>query len=231
MKYNAIKILTLSGALAGTLLLGGCLHDDDDEISYRVELTNLSNNQPLSPALFVLHEAGYQAWSVGAPAGDGLERLAEGGDPGALADEARASSAVRTVVTSSAALAPGATSVATLSGKTGATPQLTVVTMLVNTNDGFTGLGGEPLRGLTGGDSVTLFTYAYDAGTEANTETAATVPGPAGGGEGYNPARDDTNRVTLHGGVVTSAGGLSGSALDQSHRFDNPVARVVISRQ
>jgi len=57
------------------------------------------------------------------------------------------------------------------------------------------------------------------------------VPGPAAGGEGFNVTRDDlVDRVTVHAGVVTRDDGLSTSALDVSHRFDNPVARIVVTR-
>ena len=42
-------------------------------------------------------------------------------------------------------------------------------------------------------------------GTEANTETAATIPGL--GGEGTNLTRDDIiDRVRFHQGVVTNTG-------------------------
>jgi len=71
---------------------------------------------------------------------------------------------------------------------------------------------------------------AYDAGTEANSETAATIPGPAAGGEGYNSTRDDRDTVGGHPGVISADDGLTGSALDASHRFDNPVARITITR-
>jgi hypothetical protein len=81
------------------------------------------------------------------------------------------------------------------------------------------------------GDSVTLRTIAYDAGTEANTEAAVHIPGPAGGGEGFNGARDDVaDRVAMHSGVVTQDDGKPTSDLNGQHRFDNPVAAIRIER-
>ena len=72
---------------------------------------------------------------------------------------------------------------------------------------------------------------AHHSGTEANTESAGTMPGPADNGEGFNSARDDlADEVRMHSGVVTSDDGLSGSVLTQEHRWDNPTVRVVITR-
>ena len=73
----------------------------------------------------------------------------------------------------------------------------------------------------------------YDSGTEADSETAATIPGPAtmGQGEGFNVARDDrADQVTMHPGVVTQDDGLPDSVLDSTHRFDNLVAKVTVKR-
>ena len=72
---------------------------------------------------------------------------------------------------------------------------------------------------------------AYDAGTEADTELAAEIPGPVGGGEGFNAARDDQgDRVSMHSGVISQDDGLVTSDLTGQHRFDNPVVRVLIER-
>ena len=101
--------------------------------------------------------------------------------------------------------------------------------MMVNTNDGFTGLSALDVSSLAVGDSLIRTTVAYDAGTEANTEAAGTIPGPADGGEGFNEARDDVNFVARHPGVVTNEDGLSSSVLSPEHKFDNPLAKVVIT--
>jgi hypothetical protein len=80
------------------------------------------------------------------------------------------------------------------------------------------------------GDTQTVYTSAYDAGTEANSELAGTIPGPADGGEGYNPARDDwTPLVTHHGGVVGQQDTHPASVLTEAERFDGPVLRIEIT--
>jgi hypothetical protein len=70
----------------------------------------------------------------------------------------------------------------------------------------------------------------YDAGTEANDEEAANVPDPAAGGEGFNASRNDVDWVRIHPGVISSEDGLTGSALIGSHRFDNPVIKLTLTR-
>jgi hypothetical protein len=42
--------------------------------------------------------------------------------------------------------------------------------------------------------------------------------------------RDDRDYVALHPGVVSAADGLAGSALNETHRYQNPVARLVVTR-
>jgi len=103
-----------------------------------------------------------------------------------------------------------------------------LVGMLVNTNDGFIGLNGVDVSGLGLNESLDLKARVYDAGTEANSEAAADVPGQ--GGEGFNASRNDRDFVAVHPGVISMDDGLSGSSLDQSHRFDNPSARIVVTR-
>jgi hypothetical protein len=102
--------------------------------------------------------------------------------------------------------------------------------MLVNTNDGFTGVTDMLIGDLRAGESRSFYAQVYDAGTELNTETAATVPGPAVGGEGYNPDRMDAGFVSVHGGVVTRDDGLSTSTLDESHRFMGTTAKIQVTR-
>lgn len=222
----------LLGTLAGAAMVLAACNDDNsvsERFTYDVQVTNLTDNQPFSPPLELLHNASYQAWRVGSAASVGLEMLAEGGATAELAAEAEAAGA--TTVSAAAAVPPGGSQTVTVSVPADSDLRLTVATMLVNTNDAFTGVAGAVVGDLTSGGERVLQAGAYDAGTEANTETAATIPGPVAGGEGFNNARDDTSQVLMHGGVVTRSDGLADSALDESHRFDNPVARITITRR
>ena len=215
---------------------------------YTVQITNLTYSQPFAPAAVILHEPGFNAFEEGEPASMGIEIMAEGGDPSMVITEAMDSTDFLDAQNSGGILGPRSMReelplvVPELDADA---LRLTVTTMLVNTNDGFTGLNAANVSNMAIGDSKTFMTVTWDAGTEANTETAATMPGPAasaagGGGEaaGYDVVRDDfADAVRLHQGVVTSANandpsreGLSTSVLTEAHRFDFPTSRVVITR-
>lgn len=197
--------------------------------AYEISVVNLTTGQPLSPVGVFIHEPAPTVFSIGAPASDALEIMAEGGDIGALLD------AIDSIVETSgeAPVAPGEEQVFSLqlSAANTSSFQLTVLSMLVNTNDAFTAVSDVSIAALEVNNSLEFPSPAYDAGTEANSEATGTIPGPADGGEGFSSARDDiADQVTLHGGVVTADDGLAVSALNQMHRFDNPVAWVRITR-
>jgi hypothetical protein len=196
---------------------------DPVDVSYAVTITNLTNAQPLSPVAIVLHSSGH-LWQVGEVPSVELERMAEGGDNSGLLALGIASAS------SAGPIAPGGheTINVTIQDITNAT--LSVATMLVNTNDGFTGLNAWSLANLAVGDSWTTTANAYDAGTEINSEASGTMPGPADGGEGFNAMRADTGYVAMHPGVVSSDDGLSTSVLTSMHKFDNPTIRITVMR-
>ena len=203
----------------------------DNKRAYAVRVTNLTANQPFSPVGLVLNANGFDAWSDGQAASVALEHMAEGGDASVLVAEAVALSSNLGTVIGSQPIGPGASGQLDLSVDAAADVKLTLFSMLVNTNDAFTGTNSVSLSDLAVGKTLVLNLPAYDAGTEANTESSGTMPGPADGGEGFNAARGDLlDRVTIHQGVISQDDGLASSVLNQSHRFDNPVARVTITR-
>lgn len=215
---------------------------------YTVQITNLTYSQPFAPAAVILHESDFHSFNEGEPASMGIEIMAEGGDPSMVITEAMDSTDFLDAQNSGGILGPRSmgTELTLVVPELDADDlRLTVTTMLVNTNDAFTGLNAANVSNMAVGDIKTFMTVTWDAGTEANTETAATMPGPAasaagGGGEaaGYDVVRDDlADAVRLHQGVVTSANaddpsreGLSTSVLTEAHRFDFPTSRVVITR-
>lgn len=218
--------------------LAACSDNDDDntvvvipEANARFEVTtvNLTVAQPFSPIALMLHSDSVKAFTIGQPASPGLELLAEAGDNSQFLSDTDSF----TELSADAPLGPGASETHTLELETSETAgvQLTVLTMLVNTNDAITAVNGVDISALNVGDSMTFNTLSYDTGTEANSELAIHIPGPAGNGEGFNNTRDDINdQVTMHAGVVSSDDGLSQSDLSQQHKWDNPVARVTITR-
>ncbi|MFT5543507.1 MAG: outer membrane murein-binding lipoprotein Lpp [Glaciecola sp.] len=214
---------------------------------YTVTITNLTYGQPFSPASVVAHEPGYYPFVAGESASVALEMLAEGGSPTALIDEAS------TVVQFLDAQQGGGTPPRMMGSETTLVVpmldadnlRLSVLTMLVDTNDAFTGLNAMDISNMTVGQKVAFTTISWDSGTEANIETAATMPGPAaqsagGGGAsaGFSDARDDRlDVVHVHRGAVTqenaddpSKEGLVTSILTEGDRWLNPTAKIVVVR-
>jgi hypothetical protein len=195
-------------------------------MSFTVTVTNLTNAQPFSPVGVALHSDSVW-WELGQSATDALEQMAEGGDNSALLNLPEVISAD----SSDTALAPGESISFTLTLEAQSGVYFSTAAMLVNTNDGFTGITGVMLDDMDVGDTTKVNRAAYDAGTEANTEAMGTMPGPADGGEGYNAVRDDIgDLVAMHSGVVTQDDGNSESVLTGLNKFDNPVVSIFITR-
>lgn len=220
----------LTGALI--LALSACSDNDNDDAvmdssrSYRISITNLTHAQPLSPPLALLHDSSLSLWKIGSSASVALEMMAEGGDGSALLALAPGNPQHQ----ATAALAPAASTEFTLTTTASAQHQLSVAGMLVNTNDGFSGINGIELDSLTPGHTLIFYSHVYDAGSEMNSELAGTIPGPADGGTGFDAARDDvTSVVTLHGGVVSADDGLTTSTLSAADRFDHPALRIEVT--
>jgi len=193
--------------------------------TYEVTLLNNTHNQPLSPITVLSHDGDYMPWQLGMSASLALEHLAESGDSSMMASDA----AVYKSVSDTAPLMPGATYTVMIETND-ENNYLSIISMLVNTNDAFTGLKQYDVAGWALGDSATFNLFVYDSGSELNSELAQTLPGPVAGGEGFNSERDDVDFVARHAGVVTMDDGLTQSALDQSHRFESIVAKAVIKR-
>jgi hypothetical protein len=177
----------------------------------------------LSPAAVVLHADGH-LFSVGEVPSVALEQMAEGGmNAGLLALGMAASSGA-------GAIGPGGSETISVTIQDVTDAKLSVATMLVNTNDAFSGLDALDLSTFAVGDSWAATAGVYDAGTEVNSEAAGTMPGPADGGEGFNATRTDTGYVAMHPGVVTVDDGLTNSVLTVQHKFDNPAIRIMVTR-
>ncbi len=196
-------------------------------VEYRVTAVNTTNNQPLSPLATILHDSSYSPWSIGQAASAGLEQLAESGSPTDFIAEATEALGTQA---GDGVFGPGSSTSVDITAELQDDIYLTVATMLVNTNDAFTGLSSVMVGQLDVGEYVKMYAPIYDAGTESNYELAGTIPGPADGGEGYNAEREMSDIVTRHPGVVTSDDGYAESVLDESHRFDNNAMMITIER-
>jgi hypothetical protein len=227
---NSLSKLTVATTLA--LLLSACNDNNGTvevptvvEYSYTVTVTNLTYAQPLSPLAVILH-GDSKMWSIGETSSPALEVLAEGGDNTDFLADATALA----TGTSEGVILPGTASSVEINTTDRMATNFTAATMLVNTNDAFSGLTGIDISNMAINDKKSWRLNVYDAGTELNTEATGTIPGPADGGIGYDATRDDVNFIGYHSGIVSQDDGLSSSVLTQEHRFDNPAIKLTITR-
>ena len=207
----------------------------EEDIVYQITLTNISSTQPLSPPLLVTHEPDFSLVTTGAMASDGLRRLAEEGSNSALANELRANAKVQEVVTGTQPMrrlsggGPSGSSssyVFTIHGREG--DVLSIASMLVCTNDGFTGAMNVTLP--EQGDVVILRPLIFDAGTERNTERSADLSDVCGTmGAQALPADGNARIATAE--PIALHHGLSGLGdLTTASAWSGPVLQVVIER-
>lgn len=189
--------------------------------TWRVTVENLTpaGSQPLSPPLFAIHGKRVDVWSVGAIANHGVAAIAEDADNTVLESALDQLPGVRDVFTGAGdAIPSGESRSYTVQGRTGR-DRLTLLTMLVNTNDGFTGLDSRQLRG----ERTVLYRIAYDAGSERNNELRAYIPGPCCG----NPfVRDPEGALVAPHAGITGVGELDPAV----YGWDEPVMRITIER-
>ncbi len=209
----------------------------DGTARYRISVTNLTAGQPFTPPLIATHRKPEGMFTVGEGASFGLQEIAENGNLGPMNTRLQNSKRVADVTIAVAGdpppLMPAQTVTVELGGSEGAR-YLSFVSMLICTNDGFTGVDGRRLPKAVG-DQVQMSVGAYDAGTEINTEDFADLvpPCPALTGVVSNDPGTGTSDPTLaEGGVVHPHGGVvGGSDLDPSiHDWTDPVAHVLIER-
>ncbi|EGA68811.1 hypothetical protein VISI1226_10797 [Vibrio sinaloensis DSM 21326] len=229
MKYRLLLVAASVG------LLAGCPSSDDDDKTksyrYTVNVANQTANQPMSPLAVLVHNSDYQLFEVGQSASVELEYLAEGGSNAELIALAGSNDDIDQGISGNGLLLPGNSDEVTITLDPSDYGYLSVASMLVNTNDAFIGETGLSLKTLSVGESFEMNMNVWDSGTELNDELAATIPGPAGGGEGFNATRNDSNdAVSFHAGVISQDDGLVTSALSANHRFLNPGAKVTITR-
>lgn len=195
--------------------------------SYKVTFKNLTYAQPMAPMAVAYHSKDMSIFEVGQHASLGLEKLAEGGDNSVLLSELSSNTSVASNIGGTGLTLPSQSDAVTLEGNSEC---ISVVAMLVNTNDAFAGVDCLDVSSLQIGETIMITLPTYDAGTEVNSETGASIPGPAGGGEGFNASRDDRDFVSVHSGVLTQDDGLNSSVLTQKHKWDNPAASVMVER-
>lgn len=214
-------------------------HVNSAELS--IEVQNLTGGIYFTPLLVVAHTEDTQLFVAGEMASVELQAMAEGGDISPLMTVADSISADVVANPAEGLLAPTATTLANLTTADD-NVRLSIVAMMLPTNDGFMALNGWAIPSEPG--SYTVYLNAYDAGTEANDEIRGSgAPGEAGmpvpppleelvGTGGSGVTSDITNAmVHIHPGNLgdnMADAGVS-DVSNTVQRWLNPVATVTIT--
>tara|TARA_R110002167_G_scaffold42226_7_gene128410 strand:+ start:380 stop:1090 length:711 start_codon:yes stop_codon:yes gene_type:complete len=207
--------------------------------SVDIEITNLTHALYFTPLLVTAHKPSLNLFEPGHPASPQLQEMAEGGELDGLLQLASAAGAASTVNPAGGLLAPGAQT--TVTGmKIKHHSQLSLMAMILPTNDGFVGLDNWTIPKKHG--RYTVYLNAYDAGTEINDEVitgggapgVAGIPADPGGNSGTGATgvatMEEHAKVHIHRGVIgdRDLDGGSSDLDDRVHHWLNPVAKVVI---
>lgn len=225
---SALSVLTVAGSAQAT--------------DFDVEVINLTRGSYFTPFLIAAHADSARLFSPGEMAGASLQAMAEGGDIAGLQADVEALNATVAANPAGGLLAPGQRTVANLN--TDAAPdntRLSIVAMILPSNDGFMGLNAVEIPTEPG--RYVFSVNAYDAGTEGNDEVVGSgAPGAPGypapppvlaasGTGGSGVAATAEGFVHIHRNVLgddNPSGGLSD--MDNTlHRWLNPVVRVVVT--
>lgn len=201
--------------------------------TYDVTITNLTTGQPLSPAIAVTHAQRVVLFTVGGAASAGIQAIAEDGDPSVALAMLTGVRGVYDVVATGAPVhrigGPGESSL-TFRIKADAERQLfSLATMLICSNDGFTGVRSVHLP--SDDTPVTYYAAGYDAGTERNTEASDDIVppcygiGPVASGTGGTGRVAEQRPIRMHP-MFDGRRTLS----NMYHGWAGPVAKVTIQR-
>ncbi len=207
-----------------------------------VSVQNLTHGITFTPLLISAHNDSTQLFQTGMAASSELQMMAEGGDISGLKTVLDAANATTVMDPAGGLLGPGDKS-PDAAMDTGSNGYLSVVAMMLPTNDGFIGVSGWKIPTAPG--TYMIRVNGYDAGTEANDEiiNGAGAPGmpgiPAapGGNGGMNASgvtgTDSNTMVHIHRGNLGDTDPMGGvSDVDSRiHRWLNPVARVTVTVQ
>jgi len=236
---NKMKIALLGASIAMSLFAGTAYAQ-----KVTVTVLNLTHGSHFTPLLVAAHNADTHLFKSGSAASASLQAMAEGGNIDGLVADLTTAEATFVANPAAGLLAPGHSTTTTVIDTDGTENNyLSIVGMVLPSNDGFVGVSGWHIPATAG--TYMMPALAYDAGTEANDELlgldnagaagnagAPGAPSGSGGAGGTGAAGTDTNQsVHVHRGVLgdTNASGGSSDFDSRVHRWLNPVARVIVT--
>jgi hypothetical protein len=229
MVQNILKSTTLLTLISSSIMAA----------DLEVKIVNATGGNYFTPLLVAAHPETTTLFTTGETATTSLQKMAEGGDIADLSSDVTGIGADVVSNPASGLLAPGKSATATLNTDTSNT-HLSIVAMILPTNDGFVALNGWKVPTEAGTYTVTL--NAYDAGTEANNEIingggalgVLGIPADPGGDVATGGTGIDAKVegfVHIHRGILgdtNSTGGIS-DLKSTKHRWLNPIAKAIIT--
>ncbi|MGI9608276.1 MAG: spondin domain-containing protein [Acidimicrobiales bacterium] len=228
MKRATLVIVAMVAVLLPIAAFGTAAGASHNGYTYTVELRNLTGGQYLTPPNWAAHTMAADVFSLGDEASSALQQLAENGNNFGMAAAIEAAVDDQGLGVSGnpgGPVGPGQTSTWEF---TTTADRLSVVSMVICTNDGFAGLDSRKLP-THAGATKTYRLHAYDAGTEINTEARDDlVPAPFCGGPGgtgtTNPDLAENGDIGHHRGI------LGTGDLDDSFDWSGPIVEMVVTR-
>ena len=231
MLNTLVKITALTG-----LLLSSSYADR----SIKVKIINNTSASYFTPLLVTTHKHSHPLFRLGETASSSLQAMAEGGDISGLSSDLLDMDAMIVENPASGLLAPGKSTTATLKFNRHRKNSLSIVAMVLPTNDGFVALNNWKIPKKSGTYVVPM--NVYDAGTEANNEIingagapgALGIPADPGGHAGTGATGINTTAegfVHVHRGTIGDLNATGGvSDLSQAyHGWLNPGATAIIT--
>ncbi len=237
VKRKIISTLAILGMVS--ILIVPVSSKADDGKTYKVTISNLTPGQPFSPLVLVTHSDKTGIFTVGETASFDIQEIAENGNNKPLMATLGVDVEVHEVVAGAVPLVPAnnpggtgfASSETFMITTRGKAKFLSFASMLICTNDGFTGLDTVKLPK----KKMTVFSVAYDARTETNTEDFADMVPPCQGLIGVSSGDSGTGTtdpMLAEDGVVIPHVGIIGGddLLPGVHGWGDPVAMIEIEK-
>lgn len=237
MTKHSLALVT--GLLATTAFASSAAAQDAR--IFEVKIENLTTGQPMSPGIAVTHSRDVNLFQNGKTSSAGIIAIAEDGNPQVAYDALAPLAGVAGTGVSDVAVFFGddapplfpiggaGANTSTFMIEAGADANyLSFATMLICTNDGFTGIDSLRLPSTV----VTKYGIAYDAGSEVNDYRSESIVDPCSGAGPVALAGDpngNNNDLPEDGGRVRAFGqvGLGGDLL-AAHRWQGQVVRVTV---
>jgi hypothetical protein len=192
------------------------------DTNWQVTIHNLTppGSQALSPPLLAVHNKKVHLWQRGQIASHAAAAIIEDANNAPAVAAYTGFPGVREVFTGLGGPIASGSSRSYRVRTSGARNRLSILTMLVNTNDAFTGV--DSLR-LSGGQKV-VRAMAYDGGSERNNQLRTHVPGPCCGN--FFVRDPEGAPIAPHAGIQAGVGDLDPAV----HGWTGFVARITVSR-